>query len=97
MCIGLPCQIVSIDPQTPHTATASVGGVHREVDITLISSTNEATSELIGKWVLVHVGFAMSLIDEQEAQATLEALSLMGELEPDVNTFLYGNQRQGIK
>jgi len=92
MCIGLPCQIIALPPQNAHTATVCVNGVHREVDITLINHPDKQPLELIGKWVLVHVGFAMSLIDEEEAHATLEVLRLMGELEPDVNTFLYGNE-----
>ena len=46
---------------------------------------------MLGKWVLVHVGFAMSIIDEQEARDTLDALLAMESVEEDVSYFLRGN------
>ena len=48
---------------------------------------------LLGKWVLVHVGFAMSVIDEDEAKKTLEALLAMSQLEHEVGDFLGLNQK----
>ena len=47
----------------------------------------------LGQWVLVHVGFAMSVINEAEARDTLEALQNMFEVEPDVGALLYGEER----
>lgn len=47
---------------------------------------------MIGKWVLVHVGFAMSIVNEEEAKETLDALMAMGEVEDDVSAFLYGEE-----
>lgn len=83
MCIGIPCKIIAVDKNQPTKATAEVNGIQRDVDISLVASGNEET--LIGQWVLVHVGFAMSLLDEDEAQQTLAALNAMQEEEPDVN------------
>ncbi len=48
---------------------------------------------LLGKWVLVHVGFAMSVVDEDEAKKTLEALLAMSQLEHEVGDFLGLNQK----
>ena len=83
MCIGIPCKIIAIDKNIPSNATAEVNGIQRDIDISLIASENEGT--LLGQWVLVHVGFAMSLLDEEEAKQTLAALNAMQEEEPDVN------------
>ena len=47
----------------------------------------------LGQWVLVHVGFAMSVINEAEARDTLEALQNMFDVEPDVGALLYGEER----
>lgn len=73
MCIGVPGQIVSVGESIHHLAQVDVCGVRREVNIMLICEGEPAT--LLGLWVLVHVGFAMSVIDEQEAHATLAALA----------------------
>ena len=47
----------------------------------------------LGQWVLVHVGFAMSVINEEEARDTLDALQNMFDVEPDVGALLYGEER----
>ncbi|GJL37512.1 hydrogenase-2 operon protein HybG [Enterobacter hormaechei] len=72
MCIGVPGQVVSVGESVHHLAQVDVCGVRRDVNIMLVCES-EPTA-LLGQWVLVHVGFAMSVIDEQEALATLEAL-----------------------
>lgn len=88
MCIGTPAQIIAIDEPEQNLAKASVNGVVREVDMSLLGCYDEQQQLRIGQWVLVHVGFAMSLIDADEAQQTLDALKAMGEVENDVNEFL---------
>lgn len=88
MCIGLPCQIVRLHEQQPNMAIAQINGIQREVDISLVVNTDTSVSALVGQWVLVHVGFAMSLLDEQEALSTLEALRAMAEESDDVNFLL---------
>ncbi|KAB7688179.1 hydrogenase maturation factor HybG [Plesiomonas shigelloides] len=85
MCLGIPGQIVAIRDEASVTAVVDVCGVKREVNAALVCTG--APSDLIGQWVLVHVGFAMSLLDEQEAQATLDALHSMQALGHEVDDF----------
>jgi hydrogenase expression/formation protein HypC len=66
MCLGIPAQIVSVEEDA--LATAEVSGVRREVSTALVPEAKE------GDWVLVHVGFALHTIDEEEAARTLELL-----------------------
>ncbi|AGJ89463.1 hydrogenase assembly chaperone [Raoultella ornithinolytica] len=90
MCIGIPGQICAIDG---NLAKVEVCGIQREVDLTLVGSVDEQGQPRLGQWVLVHVGFAMSIINEAEARDTLEALQNMFEVEPDVGALLYGEER----
>lgn len=90
MCIGIPGQIRTIDGVM---AKVEVCGIQREVDLTLVGADDEQGQPHIGQWVLVHVGFAMSVINEAEARDTLEALQNMFEVEPDVGALLYGEER----
>ena len=86
MCIGIPGQIVALHQQQPDHAWAEVCGLRREVNIALVSQGEPET--LLGCWVLIHVGFALSRLDEQEALETLAALHAMEEVEADVALFL---------
>lgn len=91
MCIGIPGQIIALHEQQPDHAWAEVCGMRREVNIALVcgNKEHEASREaLIGCWVLIHVGFALSKLDEQEARETLAALHAMAEVESDVAMFL---------
>ncbi|MBK4716495.1 MULTISPECIES: HypC/HybG/HupF family hydrogenase formation chaperone [Tenebrionibacter/Tenebrionicola group] len=88
MCIGVPGQIRAI--ASPEEAVVEVCGIQRQVDLTLVGAQDERGHSRVGQWVLVHVGFAMSVIDEEEALDTLEALQNMFEVEPDVGPLLYG-------
>ena len=90
MCIGIPGQICAIDG---NLAKVEVCGIQREVDLTLVGSVDEQGQPRLGQWVLVHVGFAMSIINEAEARDTLEALQNMFDVEPDVGALLYGEER----
>ncbi|ATX89162.1 hydrogenase isoenzymes formation protein HypC [Klebsiella aerogenes] len=90
MCIGIPGQIRTIDGVM---AKVEVCGIQREVDLTLVGADDEQGQPRIGQWVLVHVGFAMSVINEAEARDTLDALQNMFEVEPDVGALLYGEER----
>ncbi|MEH0226401.1 HypC/HybG/HupF family hydrogenase formation chaperone [Klebsiella pneumoniae] len=71
MCIGIPGQICAIDGVL---AKVEVCGIQRDVDLTLVGAVDEQGQPRLGQWVLVHVGFAMSVINEAEARDTLEAL-----------------------
>lgn len=77
MCLGIPGQIVEITDPARQMALADISGVKREVSLACIATG--PLEELIGAWALIHVGFAMSRIDEDEAAATLEALKGLGE------------------
>ena len=72
MCIGVPGQVLAVGEDIHQLAQVEVCGIKRDVNIALICEGD--TAELVGQWVLVHVGFAMSIIDEDEAKATLDAL-----------------------
>ena len=77
MCLGIPGQIVEwVDPPN-HIAKAEVSGVRRAVNVGLLADGPDAVD--VGDWVLIHVGFAMSKIDEEEAKATREFLELLGD------------------
>lgn len=77
MCLGIPGQIVEITDTDRMMAMADVSGVKREVNISCVAEADPA--DLVGRWALIHVGFAMAVIDEAEAAATLEALRHLGE------------------
>ncbi len=76
MCLGIPGQIVEIVDPEHNIAKAEVSGVRRNVNVGLLAETPDAVG--VGDWVLIHVGFAMSKIDEQEAHDTREFLESLG-------------------
>ena len=78
MCLGIPGRIVEILDEDLMLAKAEVGGVRRNINIGLVHHEGERVE--IGDWVLIHVGFAMSKIDEAEAQYTLRVLEQIGEV-----------------
>ena len=77
MCLGIPGRIVEIIDEDLTLAKAEVSGVRRNINIGLVHYDEERVE--VGDWVLIHVGFAMSKIDESEAHATLRALEDIGE------------------
>jgi len=77
MCLGIPGQLVEWVDREHHIAKASVSGVRRNVNVGLLAEGEDAVD--VGDWVLIHVGFAMSRIDEAEAQATREFLETLGD------------------
>lgn len=78
MCLGIPGRITAITDPARLMAMAEVSGVRREVNVACVATGNDLDA-LVGQWTLIHVGFAMSLIDEDEAAKTLEALRDLGE------------------
>ncbi len=84
MCLGIPGQIVKIIDSKQLLATVDVAGVKRPVNIACIVDDTHPAESCVGDWVLVHVGFAMSRIDEEEAQKTLELLSELGEVQQEI-------------
>jgi len=72
VCLAIPGQIIEITDAVNRLATVDVVGVRRTVNVGLLDDTEP------GDWVLIHVGFALSKIDEEEAMATRRLLELMG-------------------
>ena len=84
MCLGIPGRIVAIVDETTQIALADFDGVRRKVNLTCVLDGQQTAGELLGSWVLVHVGFAMSLIDEHEAAETLAILNQLGEVQDEL-------------
>lgn len=86
MCVGVPAQVVEPVDMRTRQAIVEVSGVRRSVDVSLI--VDDAGGGLsVGEWVLLHVGFAMAVIDEEEARRTLELLTLLGGDNEDFAAF----------
>lgn len=85
MCLGIPGQIIEITDAERQLAKVDVSGVQRQVNIACIISDEHPVDDCVGDWVLVHVGFAMSRIDEDEAQKTLDILSELGEMQDELD------------
>jgi hydrogenase expression/formation protein HypC len=84
MCLGIPGCIVSIDNADDLVATVDVSGVRRQINISCIVDEAHPVESCVGNWVLVHVGFAMSRINEAEAAETLRLLRELGELQAEL-------------
>jgi hydrogenase expression/formation protein HypC len=85
MCLGIPGQIIEILDADQLLAKVDVAGVKRPVNIACIVDDAHPAASCMGDWVLVHVGFAMSRIDEEEAQKTLALLSELGEAQEEID------------
>ncbi|WTD55409.1 HypC/HybG/HupF family hydrogenase formation chaperone [Streptosporangium sp. NBC_01639] len=79
MCLGIPGEIVEILTDHPDLAMVDVSGVQRAINIGLL----EEESLTPGDWILIHVGFALSKIDEVEAKAALDFLESIGQAYED--------------
>jgi len=77
MCLGIPGQIVEFVDPTHHLAKVDVSGVRRNVNVGLLAEGPDKVG--LGDWVLIHVGFALSKIDEEEAKATRQFLETLGD------------------
>jgi hydrogenase expression/formation protein HypC len=73
MCLAIPGQVVELVDEEHRLARVDVAGVQRNVNVALLDGVS------VGDWVLIHVGFALSTVDEEEAQATLALLRTMGD------------------
>ena len=79
MCLGIPGEVVELLPDRPDLAKVDVSGVRRAINIGLLEDQVVEP----GDWVLIHVGFALSKIDEDEAKAALEFLEGIGQAYTD--------------
>ncbi len=77
MCLAIPGQIIDVVDDSNRLAKVDVAGVQRNVNIGLLDDDGVGVGP--GDWVLIHVGFAMSKIDEDEAHETRRMLESMGE------------------
>jgi hydrogenase expression/formation protein HypC len=85
MCLGIPGRIIGITDAANKLGLVDVCGVRREINLACVLGPDHPVESCIGAWVLVHVGFAMSRIDEQEARLTLELLQQLGEAQTEID------------
>lgn len=83
MCLGVPAEIVAFDENESSRAKVSLSGVERMISTDLLADEGLK----VGDWVLVHVGFAMSQIDADEAATTLEQIKKLGQFEDELEQF----------
>ena len=81
MCLAIPGKIIEIVDEENQIAKVEVGGVRRNVNIWMLDETK------VGEYVLVHVGFAMSKVDEREAEETLRLLRELGSYQDEFEQF----------
>ena len=74
MCLGVPGQIVEFLDSAHHLARAEISGVRRAINVGMLIPDGLQ----VGDWVLIHVGFALSRIDEEEARRTTDFLETLG-------------------
>jgi hydrogenase expression/formation protein HypC len=91
MCLGIPGQIVEVTDAQANVAIVDVGGVKRAVNIAFVVDDDRPASACVGDWVLVHVGFAMSRLDETEAARTLALLLELGEAQKELAAMAEGD------
>ncbi len=84
MCLGIPGRITEITDETRKLALVEISGVRRQVNLACIAPADAPLDSLVGQWTLVHVGFAMSLINEEEAAETLRVLTALGEAQEEI-------------
>jgi hydrogenase expression/formation protein HypC len=84
MCLGIPGQVVAISDARNKLGLVEVCGVRREVNLACVVDDDHPAAGCVGDWVLVHVGFAMSRIDAEEARLTLELLQRLGEAQAEI-------------
>jgi hydrogenase expression/formation protein HypC len=85
MCLGIPGRIVAIVDADNLLGMVDVCGVRRVVNLNCIIDAAHSVQSCIGDWVLVHVGFAMSRLDADDAHATLELLRQLGEAQSEID------------
>ena len=92
MCLGIPGRIIEITDVEKKLAMVEVGGVKRQVNIACIVDDEHPVASCLGDWVLVHVGFAMSRINEEQAAETLEILTQLGEVQAELDAMRESGQ-----
>lgn len=77
MCLAVPALVVELVDETNQIAKVDIGGVRRNISVALLEDVK------VGDWVLVHVGFAIQKIDEDEAEQTLRILRQLGQTDEE--------------
>ena len=77
MCLAIPGQVIEVVDEVNRLASVDVVGVRRTINIVLLDEDGIGVDA--GDWVLIHVGFAMSRVDEEEAIETRRQLERMGQ------------------
>ena len=90
MCLGIPGRIVAVADEDRQMMVADVSGVRRAVNVAPVA--DGPLDALIGRGALIHVGFARALIDEAEAEATLDALRSLGEAQETLAQMAEGDR-----
>jgi hydrogenase expression/formation protein HypC len=83
MCLAIPGRIVEMVDEENSIAKVEIGGVRRNVNVGMLDREDAA----VGNYVLVHVGFAMTRIDEEEAKETLRVLEEIGQYQDEFEQF----------
>ena len=84
MCLGIPGRVTKIEDAERLLAVVEISGVERKVNVACVAPADGPLDRLVGSWVLVHVGFAMGVIDEDEAAKTLALLKQLGEVQEEL-------------
>ena len=85
MCLAIPGQVIELVDKEQNLAKVDVSGVKRVINVSCILDDQHPYESCLDDWVLIHVGFAMSRIDESEALKTIAVLDEMGELMDQMN------------
>lgn len=96
MCLGIPGRVIEIIDRDSMMGVVDVSGVRRKVNLACVAPPGELDT-VVGEWVLVHVGFAMSTIDADEAAATLKALEELGEAMEEIEAIKASNEMLGVQ
>ena len=84
MCLGIPGRVIEITDAANNLALADFNGVKRVINMACVVDPTHTIEDCVDDWVLVHVGFAMSRIDEREAAETLRVLDMLGEAQAEM-------------
>jgi len=88
MCLGIPGQVIDVVDRDAGLARVDISGVRREISVALVDEP--AAPIEIGDWVLIHVGFALARIDEDDARETLALLQRGAELQRELDELRLG-------
>jgi len=83
MCLAIPCKVMEIVDERRQIVKVEVSGVRRNISVELLGEVEKTGSALVGAWVLIHAGFALARIDEEEAAATTRLFQAMADAYAD--------------